>query len=225
MTNLPPPPLPSGALAVTLPPGPWPQNGGADMQSIHVPGSSRVPGRVATVYSALAVLSLAAAGIHFAVIGEHFQEYVVFGVFFSLVAWFQALWALCVVVAPTRWTLAVGFMANAAIACVWLVSRTTGVPIGPEPGVAEPAALLDVLSTVLELLIVVVCGALLLRGQHSQSSGGRRTRMLLIGALALGLIVLSTIGIAAAGGVEHGHGDEPHGGTMHSGETMHTEEQ
>ena len=156
MTNLPPPP-PTGALAVTLPPGPWPQNGGAEMQSIHVPRSSRVTGRVATVYSALAVLSLAAAGIHFAVMGEHFQEYVVFGVFFSLVAWFQALWALGVVVAPTRWGLAVGLVANAAIACVWLISRTTGVPIGPEPGVAEPAALLDVLSTVLELLIVVVC--------------------------------------------------------------------
>jgi hypothetical protein len=224
MTNLPPPPLPRGALAVTLPPGPWPQNGGAEMHSMHVPRSSLVTGRVAAVYSALAVLSLAAAGIHFAVMGEHFQEYVVFGVFFSLVAWFQALWALGVVVAPTRWTLAVGLLANAAIACVWLISRTTGVPIGPEPGVAEPAALLDVLSTVLELLIVVVCGALLLRGQYSQPSGGRRTRTLFIGALALGLIVLSTIGIATAGG-EHGHGDEPHGGTMHPGETMHTEEQ
>jgi hypothetical protein len=210
---------------VTLPPGPWPQNGGAEIQSIHAPRSSRVTGRVATVYSALAVLSLAAAGIHFAVMGEHFQEYVVFGVFFSLVAWFQALWALGVVVAPTRWTLAVGLLANAAIACVWLISRTTGVPIGPEAGVAEPAALLDVLSTVLELLIVVVCGALLLRGRHSQPSAGRRTRTLFIGALALGLIVLSTIGIAAAGRGEHGHGDEPHGGTMHPGEAMHTEEQ
>jgi len=210
---------------VTLPPGPWPQNGGADLQSIHVPGSSRVTGRVATVYSALAVLSLAAAGIHFAVMGEHFQEYVVFGVFFSLLAWFQALWALGVVVAPTRWTLAVGLMANAAIACVWLVSRTMGLPIGPEPGVAEPAALLDVLSTVLELLIVVVCAALLLRGQRPQPSGGGRSRAFFIGALALGLIVLSTIGIAAVGGEEHGHGDEPRGGTMHPGETMHTEEQ
>src|SRR4029453_16572025 len=98
MTNLPPPPLPKGALALTLPPGPWPQNGAPEMQSIHAPRSSRVTGRVATVYSALAVLSLAAAGIHFAVMGEHFQEYVVFGVFFSLVAWFQALWALGVVV-------------------------------------------------------------------------------------------------------------------------------
>jgi hypothetical protein len=76
----------------------------------------------------------------------------------------------------------------------------------------------------LELLIVVVCGALLLRVQYSQPSGGRRTRTLFVGALALGLIVLSTIGIAA-GGSEHGHGDEPRGGTMHPGETMHTEEQ
>jgi hypothetical protein len=203
---------------VTLPPAPRPLNGGAEMESVHVPGSSPVNGRVATVYTALAVMSLAAAGIHFAVIGEHFQEYVVFGVFFSLVAWFQALWALGVVVAPTRWTLAVGFIANAAIAWVWLVSRTAGVPIGPEPGVAEPAGLLDVLSTVLELLIVVVCAALLLRGQSPQPSGGRRSRALFIGALALGLIVLSTIGIAAAGEDEHGHGEERHAGPMQTQE-------
>ncbi|HKE54279.1 MAG TPA: hypothetical protein VKC55_05870 [Actinomycetota bacterium] len=195
------------------------------MASMDEAPRSRLVWPIPTVYSALAVVSLATAGIHFAVMGDHFQEYVVFGVFFSLVAWFQALWALGVVVAPTRWTLAVGLLANAAIACVWLVSRTTGVPIGPEPGVAEPAALLDVLSTVLEVVIVVVCGALLLRGQQSQPSGGRRTRTLFIGTLALGLIVLSTIGIAAAGGSEHVHGDEPHGGTMHPGETMHTDEQ
>jgi hypothetical protein len=147
--------------------------------------------------------------------GEHFQEYVVFGMFFSLVAWFQALWALGVVVAPTRWTLAAGLVANAAIACVWLVSRTAGVPIGPEPGIAEPAGLLDVLSTVLELLIVVVCAALLFRGQYSQPSGRKRSRALFVGVLALGLIVLSTIEIAAAGEDEHGH-TEQHGGTMHT---------
>ena len=215
MTNQLPPPPPGGALSVTLPPGPWPQNGGAKLESVQQLGSSRVNGRVATVYSALAVLSLAAAGIHFAAMGEHFQEYVVFGMFFSLVAWFQALWALGVVVAPTRWTLAVGLVANAAIACLWLVSRTAGVPIGPEPGIAEPAGLLDVLSTVLELLIVVVCAALLFRGQYSLPSGGKRSRALFVGALALGLIVLSTIGIAAAGEDEHGHAEQ-HGGTMHT---------
>jgi hypothetical protein len=89
------------------------------------------------------------------------------------------------------------------------------VPIGPEPGIAEPAGLLDVLSTVLELLIVVVCAVLLFRGQYSLPSGGKRSRALFVGILALGLIVLSTIGIAAAGEDEHGH-TEQHGGTMHT---------
>ena len=39
---------------------------------------------------ALATLSIGAAAIHFAVIGEHFAEYVLFGVFFSVVGWFEA---------------------------------------------------------------------------------------------------------------------------------------
>jgi hypothetical protein len=41
----------------------------------------------------LAAASLGAAAIHFAVIVPHFNEYTAFGVFFLVVAWFQAAWA------------------------------------------------------------------------------------------------------------------------------------
>jgi len=51
----------------------------------------RVSVRPWATYAALAATSLAAAGIHFAVMAEHFQEYAPFGVFFSVVAWLQAL--------------------------------------------------------------------------------------------------------------------------------------
>jgi len=39
------------------------------------------------VGATLAVLSGAAAAIHFAVIGEHFEEYWAFGTFFLVLAW------------------------------------------------------------------------------------------------------------------------------------------
>ena len=42
---------------------------------------------VSVAQVALATLSMAAAAIHFAVMGEHFAEYLAFGVFFSVVAW------------------------------------------------------------------------------------------------------------------------------------------
>ena len=40
----------------------------------------------------MATLSVAAAGIHFAVIQEHLQEFEPFGYLFLALAWFQALW-------------------------------------------------------------------------------------------------------------------------------------
>ena len=49
---------------------------------------------------ALAITSVVAAVIHFAVSGEHFQEYWAFGVFMLAVAWLQLTWAVGVVVRP-----------------------------------------------------------------------------------------------------------------------------
>jgi hypothetical protein len=149
-------------------------------------------------------MSLASAGIHFAVTGEHFEEFVLFGLFFAVIAWFQALWALAVVLAPTPWVLAAGFMVNAQIAWVWLISRTVGMPIGPHPGIPEPVAVLDVLSTVIELGIAAVCATLLYRGRSRSDADGMRGRAVRIGAVAVGLMLVSTIALAVAGGHQHG---------------------
>lgn len=176
-----------------------------------IPGSprSRAAWPIPAVYSALAVTSLATAGIHFAVMGEHFREYVAFGVFFSLVAWFQALWALGVVVSPTRPLLAVGLVVNAAVVVIWIVSRTAGLPLGPEPGTAEPTAFLDVLSTILEIGIVVATATLLVRGRSPASSSGTKNGLLAVGSLALVLVLLTTVAVASEGD-EHAHGPEGH---------------
>ena len=39
----------------------------------------------------LAALSVGAAAIHFAVVFEHFNEYVLYGVFFLIISWAQAI--------------------------------------------------------------------------------------------------------------------------------------
>jgi hypothetical protein len=180
-----------------------------NMESMQEPPRPRVAWPIPAVFSALAVTSLATAGIHFAVMGEHFREYVAFGVFFSLVAWFQALWALGVVVSPTRRLLAFGLVMNAVVVVIWIVSRTAGLPIGPEPGTAEPAAFLDVLSTVLEIGVVVVTATLLVRGHSAASAGGTRNGLLSVGGLALVLALITTVAVASEGD-EHAHGEEGH---------------
>src|SRR5262245_1660956 len=171
------------------------------MESIQRPAAWDSIRPVEAIYSTLAVLSLVAAGIHFGAIPEHFQESVLFGLFFAVIALFQALWALQVVLDPTPLALALGFMVNAQIAWVWLVSRTAGMPIGPHPGVAEPVGFLDVLSTVTELTIVAACLVFLTR-RRPRAEGGR-SRELAMATLVLGWILLGTIALASVG---HTHG-------------------
>jgi hypothetical protein len=167
---------------------------------------------VPAVYSTLAVMSLASAGIHFAVMGDHFNEYFLFGLFFSVVAWLQALWALGVVVAPTRALLAAGLLGNAVVAVVWVFSRTSGLPIGPEAWTPEPASFLDVLSTVLEVGIVIVIAALLRRGGRTRARNDTRAPMSIAG-FALFLVVLTTAAVASTADDAGGHGGHTADGT------------
>ena len=178
--------------------------GGHDIESIKPsPARSLVSG-IPAAHAALAVASIAAAGIHFAVMGEHFDEYFLFGLFFSVVAWLQALWALAVVVAPTRQLLIGGWVGNAVVVAVWVVSRTVGLPLGPEAGTAETAAFLDVLSTVLEVAIVAGIAALLISPRLARSG---RSGALAVAGLTILLVVLTTAGVAT-GGHDSGHHEE-----------------
>ena len=64
---------------------------------------SYVPSRK-VIASCLAIVSVATAVIHFAVAGQHFQEYWLYGVFMLVVAWCQLLWAIVTAMArPARW--------------------------------------------------------------------------------------------------------------------------
>jgi hypothetical protein len=165
---------------------------------------------VSVAQASIAALSMAAAGIHFAVMGEHFAEYVAFGVFFSVVAWSQALLAVGVIVLPWRRLLLVGLVGNAVVILVWLISRTIGLPIGPEAGAPEPAAFIDVLSTILEVGIVAGTAMLVRRGRPTPSNPGLPVRLGLAG-LVIALAVLTTWSVAA-GATSGGEHDIDHGG-------------
>ena len=103
----------------------------------------------------LCAASLGAAVIHFAYSPSHFDEYWLYGLFFVVIAWLQLLWAMAVVLRPTRWLFAAGAVVNAAVIGVWALSRTVGVWVGPNATVTEPASFPDILATALEALIVV----------------------------------------------------------------------
>jgi hypothetical protein len=109
--------------------------------------------------------SLSAAAVHFSVVGEHLREYLPAGLFFLLLGTFQALWAALLAGRPTPRLYWVGGAVSLVAIALWAVSRTTGLPVGADPGVAEPASWPDILATLLEGFIVLgAIGAIWRRG-------------------------------------------------------------
>ncbi len=148
---------------------------------------------------AVGLLSGGAALIHFAVIGEHFDEFWLFGLFFIGVSLFQLAWAIVVVIAPARPMLVLGAVANLLVAVVWAVSRIWGLPIGPDAGKPVMAGFGDAVSTIFEVLIFA--GALLL------ASGVRERRPLrlatstaLSSAIALVIVAATALALISAVG-------------------------
>ncbi|MGH9057235.1 MAG: DUF1996 domain-containing protein [Acidimicrobiales bacterium] len=138
----------------------------------------------------LAVLSFVTAVIHFAVAGQHFQEWWLFGVLMLVAAWAQTSFAVATVIRPSRPVWFGGALLNAGIAVYYVVTRTYGDVIGPTPRGAESVGFGDLACTVLEVLVVVGCAWLLLsKGQHQVPA--RRSLWLPVAAATIGAIVLS----------------------------------
>jgi len=115
-----------------------------------------------------AVLVLASSLIHAAMIAEHYQEYWLFGICFAIAAILQALWTAQVYADRlNRRLLVAGLAGNAALIAVWALSRTVGMPLGPDAWQAEAVSAVDVLSTLDELFAVILVG-IALRCVHTR---------------------------------------------------------
>ncbi|MGH7920518.1 MAG: DUF1996 domain-containing protein [Candidatus Dormibacteraceae bacterium] len=138
----------------------------------------------------LAILSFVTAVIHFAVAGEHFQEWWLFGLLMLIAAWAQTSFAVAAVLRPSQPLWLGGAMLNTGIAAYYVVTRTYGDVIGPTPRGAEVAGFGDLACTVFEVLVVVGCVWLLYseRGHQIQVP---RTAWLPAAAATVGAIVLS----------------------------------
>jgi hypothetical protein len=148
----------------------------------------------------LAALSVAAAAIHFAVVFEHFAEYWLFGVFFVVASWAQLAWAGLVVWRPRRWVLWAGAGGNLLILVAYVLSRTTGLPLGPEPGSPEPVGGLDLACALFEVLLVA--GAVLLARPTERRVAPARGRAALLAGVALVVAVTTAVFTPTLGGPE-----------------------
>ncbi|MGE0600610.1 MAG: hypothetical protein AB7J35_05425 [Dehalococcoidia bacterium] len=165
------------------------------------------------VAAACALLSTGAAVIHFAVLGDHWDEWWGYGLFFGIAAWLQLAWGAVVVARPSSKLLVAGAVGSFAIAGLWLVSRTGGVPAGPAFGEREAAAFPDVLASVFEVLLGLSAFTAV------AAPGGKLTLGRWVGGVAIMLVGVAVVTLTTAGLIDAssigGHGEEESTGTSH----------
>jgi small-conductance mechanosensitive channel len=149
--------------------------------------------------------SLGAALIHFAVVQEHLAEWWLYGVFFAALGAVQLLWGGVALTEEELPAPRLFAAVNAVVLVLWLVTRTTGLPIGPEPWDAEPVGIADVMCGALELVVVVLLVLSVRRPpvEESAKTSGLQPSLVAIGALAVASLTM--VGLAATGYPENAH--------------------
>lgn len=136
------------------------------------------PRGVSAAVHTAAALSLAAALIHLWAAPGFFEVWWGYGAFFLAAASAQGLFAVALLRWPGPMVCSTGVFGNLAVVALYVVTRTAGIPFGPEaPRGAVDAGLLDMTATAVELATVVFLLSLL---------GGRARAVAVNAALLVG---------------------------------------
>jgi len=149
----------------------------------------------------VAALSLGAGAIHFAVAPEHFAEYWLFGVFFVVTGWVQVALAGAVALVPPqrsrRRLFVVGLTVQTAVVVLWVLTRTWGLPVGPDQWTAEPVAAVDAACTGFEVAAAV--GFALLASGVRTRPVPRGAAVTAVGAVAVVVFGLTVFAVSPRG--------------------------
>jgi len=94
---------------------------------------------------------LGTEAIHTAVIADHINEWLPFGLFFLVISIVEGLLAVALITSPSRAVERLAIGVSLGTVALWLQSRTLGIPIGPMAGAVEPFGYPDLAASVLEL--------------------------------------------------------------------------
>jgi hypothetical protein len=168
--------------------------------------------------SLLAVLSLSAATIHLVMVPQHAAEWLPEGLAFAAVGWFQIGFAIVVIGRPTRSWLRAGIVANLMFVIAWAVTRTVGMPFGPEAGLTATPQLIDLTCVGAEAALVLVCSVFARHPRLGESFDS--AKLVAASIVPVGVLVLTTAALASPSATHHVHGGSEsadHDGTDHDG--------
>lgn len=106
-----------------------------------------------TLPRVVALLLLVAGTIHLVLTPEHFEEHVLYGVFFLGAAIVQVGLALALVVRPTICVFRAGVLSSGALIGTWLVTRAVAPPFSEGP---EPVSFAGVVASSVELAALLL---------------------------------------------------------------------
>lgn len=165
--------------------------------------------------AAAACFLVSAALIHAIWTALHAREGLLAGMAFLLAALAQTALAFGILLFPSRSTYRLTIAVSIGIAAVWALSRTVGLPVGPEAGMRQPIGMPDAVATLFELLTVLVIVPLLIapepaagrrRPARRRSARSEGRTYALVGALSLYTIAFTAVAVVPA---VTGHGSEP----------------
>ncbi|HWC27573.1 MAG TPA: hypothetical protein VG474_13375 [Solirubrobacteraceae bacterium] len=169
-----------------------------------VPSDERLPPdeRLPAAVLALAGLAGTAGLIHLVAALQHVDENWMLPVFFALVGAAQvaAGWRIHRVPGEPGLLVAVALGA-VALALLWVFSRTTGVPFGPDAGEVSSVGVADTIVTLLELAFAALAAALV-----TQPARGEQRLAWLDSPMGVRLtfaVLSMALLLAALGGHEH----------------------
>jgi hypothetical protein len=144
-------------------------------------------------------LAWSGALIHVVAAIEHVDEYVLYAVFFELLASAQFLLGIALYRSPTRTLLITGATMSLLVVVLWIVSRTLGLPIGPAPWTPEPVGILDVVASADEAVLALL---VLLRLRSTPAGALGRATAYLVTTTGVLLVLLSSLALTLGG---HAH--------------------
>lgn len=118
---------------------------------VHSSATRREEGTVALIAALAAMGGL----VHLGAAVDHFAEFAPYTAAFSAIAACQVGWAALLLRRTSTRLLLGGCALNAAVAGLWLASRTVGVPIAPHAWVPEPVAIADLVETGSEIVMTL----------------------------------------------------------------------
>jgi hypothetical protein len=153
----------------------------------------------------LVVLTLAgAATIHADQIGVHLEEWLPAGLTFIGLALVQAALAAGIVLRPSRSAYAGAVLVSALTVALWGISRTTGLPFGPQAGQPETVGRPDLVASTLEVVTATAGVGILAGIRPAASSFGRGIMVSFVAALGLTIGFITWAAVTAPEEASHG---------------------